>query len=198
MSATRGFDKRKLWPWAAIAAVFAAAAILLRLEGRLWICACGKLQLWSGNICSSDNSQHFLDPYNFTHVLHGFLFFWLVALLVKFLLKRLRPAWQLILAVAVEALWEVFENTNFIIDRYRAETAALGYNGDTVVNSFGDILCCLLGYLVARRLGLRRSLVVFLVVEVILILWIRDSLLLEIVMLISSVDAIKAWQMCRS
>jgi len=94
-------------------------------------------------------------------------------------------------------LWEVFENTNFIIDRYRSETAALGYNGDTVVNSFGDILCCLLGFLVARRLGWRRSVIVFLIVEVILILWIRDSLLLEIVMLISSIDAVKAWQMCR-
>jgi Protein of unknown function (DUF2585) len=197
MSATFGSDKRKLWPWAAIAAVFAAAAILLRLEGRLWICACGKLQLWSGNICSSDNSQHFLDPYSFTHVLHGFLFFWLVVLLVRFLLKRLRSTWQLAVAIAVEALWEVFENTNFIIDRYRSETAALGYNGDTVVNSFGDILCCLLGFLVARRLGWRRSIIVFLVMEAILIFWIRDSLLLEIVMLISPVDAIKAWQMCR-
>ena len=164
-------------------AVFAGAAILLRLEGRLWICACGKLQLWSGNICSSDNSQHFLDPYSFTHVLHGFLFFWLVALLVRLFLKGLRPNWQIVLAIAVEALWEVFENTNFIIDRYRAETAALGYNGDTVVNSFGDILCCLIGFLIARRLGLRRSLIVFLVLELILIFWIKDSLLLEIVML---------------
>ena len=197
MSETPAVDRRKLWSWAALTAVFAGAAILLRLEGRLWICACGRFQLWSGNICSSDNSQHFLDPYSFTHVLHGFLFFWLVALLVKLLVKRLRPAWQLVLAIAVEALWEVFENTNFIIDRYRSETAALGYNGDTVVNSFGDILCCLIGFLIARRLGLRRSLIVFLVVELILIFWIRDSLLLEIVMLISSIDAIKAWQMCR-
>ncbi|MBC8031824.1 MAG: DUF2585 family protein [Pyrinomonadaceae bacterium] len=197
MSTKPGFDKRKLWSWAAIAAVFVGAAILLRIEGRLWICSCGNFQLWSGNICSSDNSQHFLDPYSFTHVLHGFLFFWLVALLVKFFLKRLRPAWQLVVAIAVEALWEVFENTNFIINRYRSETAALGYNGDTVVNSFGDILCCLIGFMIARRLGLRRSIIVFLVVEVILILWIRDSLLLEIVMLISSIDAIKAWQMCR-
>ena len=145
-----------------------AAALLLRLEGRLWICACGRFQLWSGNICSSDNSQHFLDPYSFTHVLHGFLFFWLVALLMKAVRKRLRSAWQVVLAVAVEALWEVFENTEFIIDRYRAETAALGYNGDTVVNSLGDILCCLVGFLIARRLGWRRSVIVFVIVEVIL------------------------------
>jgi len=196
MSANTAVDKRKLLPWAAIFAVFAGAAILLRLEGRLWICACGRLQLWSGNICSSDNSQHFLDPYSFTHVLHGFLFFWLIVLLMKKFLKGLRPAWQVVLAISVEALWEAFENTNFIIDRYREETAALGYTGDTVVNSFGDILCCLLGFIVARRLGWRRSIIVFAVVELILIWWIKDSLLLEIVMLIFSVDAIRAWQMC--
>lgn len=176
----------------AIVASFIAAAILLRLEGRLWICACGHLRAWSGQICSSDNSQHFLDPYSFTHVLHGFLFFWLIALL----LRRLGPSWQVALAVAVEAAWEVFENTNFIIDRYRSTTAALGYTGDTVVNSFGDILCCLLGFIVARRLGLRRSLIVFLVLEFVLIFWIRDSLLLEILMLVFPVDAIKALQLC--
>ncbi len=191
------FDKRKLWSWVAIAAVFVGTAILLRLEGRLWICSCGNFLIWSGNICSSDNSQHLLDPYSFTHVLHGFLFFWLVALLVKLLLKQLRPTWQFTAAIAVEALWEVFENTDFIINRYRSETAALGYNGDTVVNSLGDILCCVIGFLIARRLGLRRSLIVFVVLELVLIFWIRDSLLLEIVMLIFSVDAIRAWQMCR-
>jgi len=177
----------------AIVASFVATALVLRLEGRLWLCACGRIQLWSGQVCSADNSQHFLDPYSFTHVLHGFLFFWLIALL----LSRLRSNWQLALAVAVEAAWEVFENTNFIIDRYRSATAALGYTGDTVVNSFGDILCCLIGFIVARRLGLRRSFVVFAVLELVLIVWIKDSLLLEILMLVVPLDAIRAWQMCR-
>ena len=172
---------------------FAVAAILLRLEGRLWICACGKVQFWASQVCSANNSQHFLDPYSLTHVLHGFLFFWLIA----WLLQRLSANWQLALAVAVEACWEVFENTNFIIDRYRSATAALGYNGDTVVNSFGDILCCLVGFVIARRLGLRRSLIVFVVLEVVLIVWIRDSLLLEMLTLVIPIDAIKAWQMCR-
>ncbi len=187
------FLGQKYWPVFAIVATFAATALLLRLEGRLWLCACGSIQLWSGQICSANNSQHFLDPYSFTHVLHGFLFFWLIA----WLLSRLRANWQLALAVAVEAGWEVFENTNFIIDRYRSETAALGYNGDTVVNSFGDILCCLIGFMVARRLGLRRSLVVFVVLELVLIVWIKDSLLLEILMLVVPIDAVRAWQMCQ-
>jgi hypothetical protein len=159
---------KKLWPVLVIVAAFAATAILLRLEGRLWICACGKFMLWTGNTCSSDNSQHFLDPYSFTHVLHGFLACWLIV----WAMRRLISSWQLALAVVIEASWEVFENTNFIIDRFRSQTAALGYTGDTVVNSFGDILCCVLGFMIARRLGLRRSLLVFAVFEVILILWI--------------------------
>ena len=183
---------KKLWPALAIVASFGAIALLLPAQGRLWLCACGRVLLWSGNICSSDNSQHFFDPYSFTHILHGFAFFWLI----KWLTPRLRPAWQLALAVAFEAAWEVFENTNFIIDRYRTTTAALGYTGDTVINSFGDTICCLLGFLIARWLGVRRSIVVFFVLELILILWIRDSLLLEIVMLTFPIDAIKALQLC--
>ena len=189
---TRNWVKH-IWPALAILASFGAIAVLLRVQGRLWLCACGRIQFWSGDICSSDNSQHFLDPYSFTHVLHGFAFFWLML----WLARRVQPGWQLALAVGAEAAWEVFENTNFIIDRYRTETAALGYTGDTVVNSFGDTLCCLVGFLIARRLGFRRSLVVFAVLELILILWIRDSLLLEIVMLIFSIDAIKALQLCQ-
>lgn len=183
----------KLWPALAIVLSLVATAILLRVEGRLWICSCGSLQIWSSQICSADNSQHFLDPYSFTHILHGFLFFWLIA----WLLPHLNTNWQFVLAIAAEALWEAFENTNFIIDRFRSQTAALGYTGDTVINSFGDILCCLVGFIIARRLGLRRSLIVFAVLELVLIVWIKDSLLLEILMLVIPIDAIRNWQMCR-
>ena len=148
--------------------------------------------MWSGRVCSSDNSQHLLDPYSFTHLLHGVLFFWLI----YWLAPRWQMTSQLVLATAAEAAWELFENTNFIIDRYRETTAALGYNGDTVANAFGDILCCIAGFLIAQRLGFRRSLVVFAVFELILIVWIHDSLLLEILMLIAPIDVIKAWQLC--
>lgn len=185
-------ETRRLWSWVAIAAVLVVTALLLRFEGRLWICSCGTVSAWSGKVCSADNSQHFLDPYSFTHVLHGFLFFWLIA----WLLPRMKLAWQLSLAVALEAAWEVFENTNFIIERYRTATAALGYAGDTVVNSLGDILCCIVGFMIAQRLGLKRSLVAFVVLELVLIVWIRDSLLLEILMLVLPVDVIRSWQMC--
>jgi len=192
-AATAPASREKYWTVLAIVASIVAAAILLRAEGRLWICACGTVQTWSGQICSANNSQHFLDPYSFTHVLHGFLFFWLIAWLLG---RRLNGPWQLVLAIAVESCWEVFENTNFIIDRYRSQTAALGYNGDTVINSFGDILCCLIGFIIARRLGWRRSFIAFGLLELLLIVWIKDSLLLEILMLIIPIDAIRAWQMC--
>jgi hypothetical protein len=169
-----------------------ATAVVLRLEGRLWICSCGRLLLWVGQACSADTSQHFFDPYSFTHVLHGFLFFWLI----RWLVPRLASNWQLTVAIAVEAGWEILENTNFIIERYRTATAAVGYTGDTVINSLGDILCCSVGFMIARWLGFRRSLIAFLLVELVLILWIRDSLLLEILMLIIPIDPIRAWQMC--
>lgn len=110
---------------------------------------------------------------------------------------RLATARQLLCAITLGSLWEILENSDFIINRYRTETAALGYQGDTVVNSLGDLFCCAAGFMIARRLGLRRSVVAFVLLEVVLLVWIRDSLLLEIVMLIHPVDALKAWQMCR-
>jgi len=184
--------KDKLWLGLGLLAIFAVTAVLLRIEGRLWICACGSIKLWIGNTCTSDNSQHLLDPYSLTHILHGFGFYWLVAIL----LRRTKPNMQLLIAIALEAAWEAFENTNFIIDRYRTATAALGYTGDTVVNSWGDILCCLIGFLVARWLGWKLAIVVFIVLELILAFWIKDSLLLEILMLTFPVNAIKGWQGC--
>jgi hypothetical protein len=167
-------------------------AFALRVEGRLFICSCNRFQIWVGDICSSSNSQQLFDPFSFTHILHGFLLIWIIGLLFG----RMTPEWQILLAVIGEAAWEVLENTPFVINRYRTETAALGYEGDTVVNSLGDLLCAFVGILIARRLGFRRSLIVFLIVEVILLFWIRDSLLLEILMLIRPIDAIKQWQMC--
>jgi hypothetical protein len=166
--------------------------VLLRVQGRLFLCACGWFEIWTSDTCSSNNSQQLFDPYSFTHVLHGFLFFYLILLLFR----RLAPGWQFLLALALEAAWEVFENSSFVIDRYRTATAALGYQGDTVVNSAGDLACAVIGFLVVRQVGIRRSLILFALVELILILWIRDSLLLQILMLVRPVEAIKSWQMC--
>ena len=177
-------------PWLAIAVVLVGTAYLLRSQGRLWWCSCNYLLVWSGDPWSSNNSQHLLDPYSFTHVLHGFLLCGLIALIAS----RLSAVWQLWLAVSIEALWEVVENSEFVIRRYREETAALGYHGDTVVNSLADILLCGIGFILARHLGFRRTFALFVVTEVALALWIRDNLSLNILMLIYPVDAIREWQ----
>jgi hypothetical protein len=177
----------------ATALVLLAMIVLLRAEGRRFLCACGTFAVWVGDWCSSNTSQQLLDPYSLTHVLHGFLFFWLIALLFR----RMPRTWQFWLALMLESAWEVFENTSFVINKYRTETAALGYQGDTIVNSFGDLACALIGFLIAQQLGVWRSLIVFVLIEVVLTLWIHDSLLLQILMLVRPVEAIKSWQMCQ-
>ena len=176
--------------WLAVLAVLAAAAVALRWQGRLWVCSCGRLLPWVGDAWSPDTSQHLFDPYSFTHVLHGFAFYGLLALA----LPRAGWRWRLWLGVALEAAWEVFENTEFVIRRYREATAALGYTGDTVVNSLGDVIACALGLLLARWLGALRTALLFLATEVVLLLWIRDSLLLNILLLLYPSETLKAWQ----
>jgi len=171
-------------------AVAAAAAVILLTMGRTPICRCGYVKLWHGVVFSSENSQHLTDWYTFSHVLHGFAFYGLLALL----LPRTGWRWRVALAVAAEALWEVFENTEFVVNRYREATAALGYNGDTVVNSLGDVAACALGFLLARRLGALKTLLVFALTEVVLLFWIRDSLLLNILLLVYPSESLRAWQ----
>src|SRR5262249_17261203 len=151
---------------------------------------CGRPDLWWGDTRSEHNSQHPFDPYSFTHVLHGVL---LCGLLSR-LAPRLPPAWRLCVAVALEALWEVIENSDFVIGPYRSVAGGLGYEGDTIANSLGDIFSCVVGFLLARRLGLWGSLALFVVIEAVLLLWIRDSLVLEIVMLVHPNGAIRRWQ----
>ena len=185
-------DRTRVLQIVAAGVIVLLMIVLLRAQGRLFLCACGQFEIWTSDTCSSDNSQQLFDPYSFTHVLHGVLFFWLIALAFR----RMARGRQLLLALLLEAAWEVFENSSFVIDRYRTATAALGYQGDTVVNSIGDLICALVGFLIARQLGVRRSLILFVFVELILILWIRDSLLLQILMLVRPVEAIKAWQAC--
>ena len=186
-------NRSRLSPWFATALVLTITAYQLRYQGRLAFCSCGRLYPWAGDIWSSHNSQHLFDPYSFTHALHGLALCGLLAWAVP----NLSPVWRFWIAMSLEALWEVVENSEFIIQRYREATLALGYQGDTIVNSMGDILFCGIGFVLARRLGFRRSVVLFFVVDVVLLIWIRDSLLLNVVMLIYPIDTVKAWQMGR-
>lgn len=178
-------------PWMFTVGVLLATGATLRAEGRRWWCACGEWSPWAGNIWSNHCSQHLFDPYAFTHFSHG-LIFWFVLAWVKPLWGN---AWRLRLAVTIEALWEILENSPMIIDRYRTATISLDYVGDSVLNSLGDMIACFVGCLVARRLGLIKTTVLFVAIEAALAYAIRDNLLINIVMLISPVDAIRQWQM---
>ena len=167
-----------------------ATALVEHLQGRLWTCACPN-HFWTSDAWSSQTSQLFFDPYSFTHLLHGFIFAGVLALLFR----NISRTWRLVMAIAMECAWEMIENSNRVIDRYREATAALGYHGDSVLNSLGDVCCCGLGFILAARLGWRWGIAMFVTVELALTIWIRDSLLLEILMLIHPVPAVKTWQM---
>jgi hypothetical protein len=165
--------------------------IALKLEGRSWWCPAGDLWPWSWEIWTQHNSQHVIDPYSFTHVLHGILEFWILGLLFP----RFKFGWRLLIAVFIESSWEVAENSSYVINRYREETISLDYFGDSIINSISDIICCAAGFAIANKLRFWRSLALFIATELILIFTIHDSLIINIIMLIWPSDAIKNWQM---
>jgi hypothetical protein len=163
---------------------------LLRGEGRRWWCACGRPWLWISDVWTSHCSQHLFDPYSLTHVSHGLILY----PLLTWLRPRWSTAWKLRAIIAIAAGWEVLENSPFIINRYRAATMSLDYLGDSIANSLGDIFSCVVGCLIARRMGALGSALVFVGIELLLLVLMRDNLTLNVVMLIRPVPAIKAWQ----
>lgn len=176
--------------WALSLAIAAAAAVMLWAMGRVPICECGEVKLWHGEVISAENSQHLTDWYSPTHVLHGLLFYLGLALV----LPRSRPGTRLVLATLVEAAWELVENTDVAIERYREATIALDYYGDSIVNSAGDIAFTWLGFLIAARAPVWLSVALFLMVEAALALAIRDGLVLNILMLVWPLEAVLDWQ----
>lgn len=174
-------------------AVAATAAMIgvLSLQGRIWWCKIGDWAIYINEAWgSSHTSQHLLDPYVLTHILHGVAFFWITGLIFA----KLGDEWRFLIATIAEAGWEILENSNFIIEKYRANTASFDYFGDSIVNSIADLAACVLGFWIAVKLGVWKSLAFFVFVELFLILWIRDSLLVNILMLIYPLDSIKQWQ----
>lgn len=169
--------------------------LALRTSGRPWWCACGSFVPWSTDINGPHNSQHFIDPYTVSHFEHGLIFF--VGLL---LLPRVPLAWRFVCALGLECAWELIENSSFIIDRYRAATISSDYYGDSVINSLSDVIFAGVGFLVAWRLakhpklGWRAWWAVVAVCELGMILTVRDSLLINVIMLIHPIDAIRVWQ----
>ncbi|MGH6930966.1 MAG: DUF2585 domain-containing protein [Dongiaceae bacterium] len=177
------------WAIAGVLALVLAAALLAM--GRLPWCACGTIKLWHGAVLSAENSQHLTDWYTPSHIVHGFLFYgalWLIG-------RNWPLGLRFLIAMALEASWEVFENTDFIINRYREDTAAIGYSGDSVINSLGDYLAAVLGFLLAARLPIRTAVVAVLLLEAVPLFVIRDNLTLNIIMLLHPVDGIRDWQL---
>lgn len=176
--------------WLVAAVLAALAGLALHAMGRPLICTCGSVELWVGAVHSADNSQHLVDWYSPSHLIHGILFYalgWLV-------LRRFSHGERLVAAVAIEAAWELVENSKFIIDRYREATIALGYTGDSVINSLADIGWMVVGFLLARRLPVWGSVALAVGLEL-LVLWaIRDNLTLNVLMLLWPIDAVRDWQ----
>jgi len=175
---------------AIIAAIILVAGAALYAMRHPLICKCGAVKLWHFNVVSAENSQHIFDWYTPSHVIHGFLFyflFWLIA-------PRSSLGTRLILAVLLETSWEVIENTDFVIDRYREATVALDYYGDSVLNSVCDILFMILGFVLAARFPVWVTVLLAIAFEVLTTIMIRDGLALNIIMLLWPSEAILHWQ----
>ncbi|CAN5537954.1 DUF2585 family protein [soil metagenome] len=171
-------------------AMILVVVTVLHYEGRVWWCQADDYLPWSWNIWSVHNSQHVFDPYSFTHILHGVLEFWMIGLVFR----KVPLAWRLLIAVSIEGSWEIAENSTYVIQRYREATISLDYFGDSIINSISDILCCATGFGIAYKLRFWKSLAAFLATETALVYWIHDSLLINIVMLVYPIEAIKQWQ----
>jgi len=190
MSTTKAAGRAWL-PWALIALILVLSAAWLWWDGRVPICKCGYVKLWHGQTMSSENSQHLTDWYTPSHILHGILFYWALWLIFR---DRLSFGWKLVIATAVEAAWELIENSDFVIDRYRAVTISLDYYGDSIINALADIVAMILGFWLASRLPVLASVAIVIGFELLTMWLIRDGLALNILMLLWPIEAVKSWQ----
>ena len=174
--------------WAA--AILALHALVLTLFGQPLICACGYVKAWEGVVLSAGNSQHLSDWYTFSHVIHGFIFYWVLWLLFP----RMPLVWRFLLALGVEVGWEILENTPQVIAHYREQALAQGYTGDSIINSLMDSLAMILGFVLSRRLPVWTIVALAIGMELFVLYMIRDNLALNVLNLIHQFDFVSTWQ----
>lgn len=189
MTSAASLPRRDVW-FAVALALFLAQLLVLHLMGRIPICECGYVKLFEPGANTPGNSQHLADWYTPSHIIHGFLFYWFARLLFP----GASFAARLSFAVLIEAAWEVAENSPLVIERYRTATMALGYSGDSILNSGMDTLFMALGFLFAARMPVWVTVAAAIFFEVLTAVLIRDNLTLNVVMLVWPVQAVLDWQ----
>ena len=179
---TRISSNNRFWVITGLLVFLIIMTVYLNAQGRLWFSASGDVLLWVGDAFSNENSQQLLDPYSFSHFLHGVIFFFIL----KYTFRNFSLESRFVASVMMEGCWEMLENSAIIINRY---------NGDTIYNSYGDLLSCSIGFIVARYVGLKWSILLFIAIELICLFWIKDNLTLNVIMLIYPIEGIKDWQL---
>jgi len=182
--------QRSVMPYLVTVIITLVGLVWLWLAGRNLICPCGTVKLWDGWPAPGESSQHLLDWYTLSHVIHGFLFYGLLSLVAR----RLSFGWRLALATAIEVAWEIVENSASVIEHYRSNTVSVDYNGDSVVNSLVDILVMWLGFVLARYLPIWASIILIILFEIVALLAVRDGLILNVLSFVAPMDWIVEWQ----
>ena len=159
--------------------------------GRLPFCKCEVISIWSSDVMSSEQSQQFADPYTFTHIIHGIALYFLLWLAFG---RRLNTLQRFVLAIGMESAWEILENTDYVINRYREATISLDYYGDSIFNSVGDIIAMAVGFFAAWKFPKKVSFGIVVLIELLLLYFIRDNLTINIIMLIHPIESLKHWQ----
>jgi hypothetical protein len=190
-SSVRQPARHAIWQLAALSFIAAFVATSLVIMGRVWWCEAGDLRPWSWDVWSRHNSQHLIDPYSLSHVEHGV---GLCLILLLLLRKHASPLLVMLVVALVEAAWEVMENTQWMIERYRQATMSLSYYGDSILNSLSDYSVCVAGVVLAGRIPLWISAAVLVCLETVSVWWIRDSLVLNALMLLWPIEAVRQWQ----
>lgn len=175
-------------PLLAALLVLLATAAILWLMGRPPICRCGTMEWWGA--VGPEQSQMLADWYSPSHIIHGILFYAAFALL----LKKVPVERRFLYALFLECAWELVENSPVIINRYREATIALGYTGDSILNSVSDIAMMAAGFLLARKLPVWASVALVVLLEIVPLMVIRDNLTLNVWMLIAPNDWVRGWQ----